>query len=159
MRVGDGLLQLADAIPFKISRKPSDFLLISVAAEAPLLPKLILSLALCFAFAAPTATAEGVRCIKLGSVTAFQPRGEIYVQVNSTCSAVDFERDDPIVSHVEVLVGGLPPATQEVVVYGTSPTSGGTLLFSGLSLEPGDPVLVRLMRFGEILHLHTLRVP
>ena len=121
--------------------------------------RLFLLLALCLAFAAPTATADGVRCIKLGSVTAFAPRGEIYVQVNSTCSDVDFERDDPIITHVEVLVGDLPPTTQEVVVYGESPTAGGTLLFAGLSLEPGDPVLVRLMRFGEILHLHTLRVP
>jgi hypothetical protein len=107
-------------------------------------------------------TASGVDpkrpCLGLGDVTAFTPRGEVYVEVVSTCGARDFADEDPIVSHLEVLVSDLPPVTDDIIVYSDA-REGGTHVFSGLEFGSGDPILVRLIRFGDIQGLRILKAP
>jgi hypothetical protein len=98
-------------------------------------------------------------CLTLGDVTAFTPRGEVYVEVVSGCTALDFAREDPIVTHVEVLVSDLPPVTRDVIIYGDRAPEGQTHVFSSLEFASGDPILVRLVRFGEIQALRSLKAP
>lgn len=106
------------------------------------------------------AAADSTRpCLALGDVTAFTPRGEVYVEVVSTCTARDFATEDPIVSHLEVLVSDLPPVTQDVIVDAHRTRNGETFVFSSLDFASGDPILVRLVRFGEIQGLRILKAP
>jgi hypothetical protein len=98
-------------------------------------------------------------CIQLDRITAFAPRGEIYVEVRSHCGAEDFAHEDPVLAYLEVLVADLPAVGDDVRVYGDDPKARQTLVFRQLDLDTGDLVLVRLVRFGEILGLQSLMVP
>jgi hypothetical protein len=108
-----------------------------------------------------TATAsENVKsCLALGDVTAFTPRGEVYVEVVSNCTTRDFAAEDPMVSHLEVLVSDLPPVSRDVIVYADHTREGETFVFSSLDFAAGDPILVRLVRFGDIHGLRILKAP
>ena len=106
---------------------------------------------------APAQTVRG--CLSIERVTAFTPRGEVYVEVKPTCTDADFDREDPIVSHLEVLVSELPPVNRDVIVYRETPRRAETHVFSGLGFESGDPILVRLIRFGEIQSLQSIKAP
>ncbi len=108
-----------------------------------------------------TATASDLTksCLGLGDVTAFTPRGEVYVEVVSACTPGDFAAEDPIVTHVEVLVSDLPPVTRDVIVHGDRARERETHVFSNLNFATGDPILVRLVRFGEIQGLRSLKAP
>lgn len=111
-------------------------------------------------FAAPAlADAGGSSCLKIEAVTAFAPRGEIYVRVTADCHPKDFEFEDSVLAYLEVLVGETVVLGDDVRVYADEPKARSTFSFRDLNLEPGDPVLVRLARFGEILDLTTLKVP
>ncbi len=98
-------------------------------------------------------------CISIGRVTAFTPRGEVYVEVKPTCTDADFAEEEPIVTHLEVLVSELPPVSRDVVVYRNGPFRDETYVFSGLDFESGDPILVRLIRFGKIQSLQSIKAP
>jgi hypothetical protein len=98
-------------------------------------------------------------CLSIGGVTAFAPRGQLYVEITSTCTDTDFEREDPILAYVEVLIGDLPPLGQDVRVHRGEQRRHQTLVFRNLQLATGQLVLVRLVRFGEILGLRSLKVP
>ncbi len=95
-------------------------------------------------------------CLRLERATAFSPRGEIYVDVQASCTPEDFGPADPIVAYVEVLLGNLPAVSEEVRIYADAPNRRDTLLFEGLSFQAGDSILVRLVRFGEILGLLSI---
>jgi len=98
-------------------------------------------------------------CVVIDSVSIFRPRGEIYVVISSTCSEQDFAREDPVLAYLEVLLSDLPPVSQDLRIYGDSPQRRQTIVFRELALEKDQQVLVRLVRFGEILGLRTLKVP
>ncbi len=98
-------------------------------------------------------------CIQIERVTAFAPRGEIYVQVQPTCSEDHFANDDQLIAYLEVLVSDLPPVGQDVRVRRSQPTRRLTYEFRDLDFEAGDPILVRLVRFGEILSLQSIKAP
>lgn len=98
-------------------------------------------------------------CISIAAVTTFAPRGEIYVVVQPSCVESDFDGDAPILAYLEVLIGDLPPIGQDVRVYPEEPRTRQTFFFDDLLLETGDSVLVRLVRFGEILSLKHVKVP
>ncbi len=107
-----------------------------------------------------TATAKDLRtCIRINNVTVFAPRGEVYVEVDSSCSTDDFENGDEISVFVEVLVSELPPVSEDFRVSALDPRRRQTFIFDELSLDTGDPVLVRLMQTGEIVGLKSVRVP
>ncbi len=95
----------------------------------------------------------------IDSISVFRPRGEVYVVISSTCGEEDFAREDPVLAYVEVLLSDLPPEAQDIRIYSDSPQRRETLVFRELALEKDQQVLVRLVRFGEILGLRTLKVP
>lgn len=98
-------------------------------------------------------------CLAIESVSIFRPRGEVYVEIASTCTEADFAREDPILAYLEVLLSDLPPESQDIRIYSDSPQRRQTVVFRELTLEKDQQVLVRLIRFGEILGLRTLKVP
>lgn len=106
----------------------------------------------------PAGAAPPASCLRLAGVTIFAPRGEVYVELEAQCSPEDFEDRDSLVAHVEVLVSDLPPVSEDVRVLRESPTGRQTLIFDGLGLAPDQSVLVRLVRFGRILGLRSLKV-
>ena len=102
---------------------------------------------------------ESGSCLHIARVTAFAPRGTVYVEVEARCDAKDFEQHDPIVVYLEVLVGEQSTVGEDVRVHESAPRERQTFEFRDLLLENGQPLLVRLTRFGEILDLETVTVP
>ncbi len=98
-------------------------------------------------------------CLHIERVTAFAPRRAVYVEVHARCSARNFEQHDPIVAYLEVLVGEQSTVGEDVRVHASAPRERQTFEFRELPLEHGQPLLVRLMRFGEILRLQSITVP
>ena len=122
------------------------------------LPFLLIALLL----ASPAALGAGEdsgSCLHIERVTAFAPRGIVYVEVQARCTAPDFEQHDPIVAYLEVLVGEQSTLGEDVRVHAITPRERQTFEFRELPLEHGQPLLVRLMRFGEILRLQSITVP
>lgn len=109
--------------------------------------------------AQPREDATARACVAIDSISVFRPRGEVYVVISSTCSEADFAREDPVLAYLEVLLSDLPPESQDIRVYGDSPQRRQTIVFRELALKKNQQVLVRLVRFGEILGLRTLKVP
>ena len=107
----------------------------------------------------PRENAAARACMAIESVSIFRPRGEIYVVVKSSCTEEDFAREDPMLAYLEVLLSDLPPESQDIRIYGDSPQRRQTIVFRELALEKDQQVLVRLVRFGEILGLRTMKVP
>ena len=105
------------------------------------------------------AESESGSCLQIERVTAFAPRGTIYVEVRARCAAQDFEQHDPIVAYLEVLVGEHSTIGEDVRVEASAPRGRQTFEFRDLTLEHGQPLLVRLVRRGEILGLQTITVP
>jgi hypothetical protein len=97
--------------------------------------------------------------VKIARVTAFAPRGEVYVEVTATCAPEDFVSGDAIVAQLEVLLSDLPPTWEDVRVPSDQAQSRFTFLFEDLDLASGDPVLVRLVRFGAVLDLKSIKAP
>ena len=102
---------------------------------------------------------ESGSCLHIERVTAFAPRRAVYVEVQARCSARNFEQHDPIVAYLEVLVGEQSTVGEDVRVHASAPRERQTFEFRDLPLEHGQPLLVRLVRFGEILRLQTIIVP
>jgi hypothetical protein len=98
-------------------------------------------------------------CLHLEGITAFAPRGEVYVELRAACGPGDFTDESSLLAYVEVLPSDLPPVGEDVRVFEDDPRGRTTLVFRDLSIASGDVVLVRLVRFGEILGLQTIRVP
>lgn len=98
-------------------------------------------------------------CLRLARITAFAPRGEVYVELHASCGPQDFAEEDSLLAYVEVLPNDLPPVGEDVRVFEDEPQGRSTLLFRGLSIASGDVVLVRLLRFGRILDLQSVMVP
>lgn len=98
-------------------------------------------------------------CLHIDRITAFAPRREVYVELSASCGPEDFAQDDALLAYVEVLPSDLPPVGEDVRVFADDPQTRTTLLFQNLSIASGDVVLVRLLRFGEILGLQSVRVP
>lgn len=98
-------------------------------------------------------------CVRIEGVRAFAPRGEVYVRVAADCREADFEHEDSVLAYLEVLVGERRVVGEDVRVYADKPRVQRTFSFRDLALVSGDPVLVRLVRFGEILDLTTVKVP
>ena len=122
----------------------------------------LLTLALLAVIVTGTAGADepgSASCVRIDGVTAFAPRGEVYVRVASDCREEHFEAEDPVLVYLEVLVGERSTRGEDVRVYRDEPRVQRTYEFRDLELAPGDPVLVRLIRFGEILGIATLKVP
>jgi hypothetical protein len=121
------------------------------------------ALAACLALVlvAPAATADAGSpgCIQIDDVTAFAPRGEVYVRVKPLCGEDDFEHEDSFVVYLEVIVSDFPPAGQDVRVHRDAPRRTTTYVFRDLTIDPGDPLLVRLVRFDEIVSLVSIKVP
>jgi len=120
-----------------------------------LLPVLILLLS----GAVPVAAEESASCLRIDRVTAFAPRGEVYVEVQASCTSADFQAEDSIHAYLEVLVGEAAVVGDDVRVVPSEPRIRKTFTFRDLALSVGQPVLVRLVRFGEILDLETFKVP
>ncbi len=98
-------------------------------------------------------------CFDLERVTAFAPRGEVYVEVKPSCADADFARQNPILAYLEVLVGDLPPVGEDLRLYADQSQQRQTHVFRGLSLVSGDVVLVRIEDAGEIVALQSVKVP
>lgn len=98
-------------------------------------------------------------CIRIERIAAFAPRGEVYVEIAIDCGERDFGKNDSIVAHLEVHTGKAPAIDEDVRVYADEPRGRRTIPFQNLEIEPGDPLLVRLIRFGQILGLETIKVP
>ena len=117
-------------------------------------------LLLALAIAAPAAADDTAgSCVRIDGVTAFAPRGELYVRVAADCRDEHFEAEDPVLVYLEVLVGEVSSRGEDVRVYRDQPRMQRTFEFRELEFASGDPVLVRLVRFGEILAIATLKVP
>ena len=111
---------------------------------------------------APGAKPDDARpggCLRIERVTAFAPRGEVYVEVRATCGPRDFPGKEPIIAQLEVLLSDLPPVWEDVRVPSDRAQGRFTYVFGDLGLATGDPVLVRLVRFGEVLDLQSIKVP
>ena len=106
----------------------------------------------------PAGAAASPSCLRLAGVTVFAPRGEVYVELEAQCKPEDFEDRPSLIAHVEVLVSDLPAVSEDVRVLREAPSGRQTLIFDGLGLAPNQSVLVRLVRFGRILGLHSLKV-
>jgi len=102
---------------------------------------------------------EAEACLHIDRVTPFAPRGEVYVQLRASCEPRHFLREPSRLAYVEVLVSDLPPVGDDVRVFEDAPRARQTLVFRNLSMEAGDVVLVRLLRFGSILGLQSTVVP
>jgi len=100
-----------------------------------------------------------VGCIRIEQITAFAPRGEVYVQLGTECGKGDFGSERSIVAHLEVHTGSAATFIEDFRVYSDEPQGQRTVAFEGLELQSGDPLLVRLIRFGRILALQTILVP
>lgn len=124
-----------------------------------LLPAFVLLLALFPHPASPSASTVGTQCIRIDRITAFAPRGEVYVQLGTDCQKTDFAGEKSIVAHLEVHTGNAATFAEDVRVYSDEPQGSRTVAFEGLELKSGDPLLVRLIRFGRILALQTILVP
>ncbi len=98
-------------------------------------------------------------CVRIERVTAFPPRGEIYVEISADCDAVDFGDEDPVLVYLEVFVGTLHPVGDDVRVYSDDRDPRTTFVFRDLEFERGDPLLARIVRFGKILSLQSIRIP
>ncbi len=122
------------------------------------LPSLLIAL-LVASPATVGAEGESGSCLHIERVTAFAPRGAVYVEVQARCSARNFEQHDPIVAYLEVLVGEQSTVGEDVRVHASAPRERQTFEFRDLPLEHGEPLLARLVRFGEILRLQTITVP
>jgi hypothetical protein len=122
---------------------------------APLLA-LLLAVA---AGAAPAAAQEGaIRCLKLGPVTVFAPRGEVYVSVEADCKDRDFGYDSGILAYLEVVVDDQTVLGRDVRVEREVPTSRQTFAFQNVELVQDQPLLIRLTSDGAIISLDTVRV-
>lgn len=120
----------------------------------------ILGLILALAGAgAPAAADEPGHCIGIERVTIFAPRGEVYVDLKAECEPADFGSHATLVAHLEVVVGELPAMGDDVVVVAEDPETRFTLELRGSGFESGEPVLVRLVRFGHTLDVRSLKVP
>lgn len=106
-----------------------------------------------------SAAPPGVGCIRIEQITAFAPRGEVYVQLGTDCGKSDFGGERSIVAHLEVHTGNAATFAEDFRVYSDEPQGRRTVAFEGLELQSGDPLLVRLIRFGKILALQTILVP
>ena len=122
------------------------------------LPTLLITLLLAIPSQA-SAEDDAGSCLQIARVTAFAPRGTVYVEIEASCDAKDFEQHDPIVVYLEVLVGEQSTVGEDVRVHASAPRGRETFEFRDLLLEHGQPLLVRLMRFGEILGLEAVTVP
>ena len=122
------------------------------------LPSLLIALLV----ASPSAAGdedESGSCLHIDRVTAFAPRRAVYVEVQARCSARNFAQNDPIVAYLEVMVGEQSTVGEDVRVHASAPRQRQTFEFRDLPLEHGQPLLVRLVRFGEILRLQIISVP
>ncbi len=122
------------------------------------LPSLLIALLV----ASPSAAGaddESGSCLHIDRVTAFAPRRAVYVEVQARCSARNFAQNDPIVAYLEVMVGEQSTVGEDVRVHASAPRQRQTFEFRDLPLEHGQPLLVRLVRFGEILRLQIITVP
>ena len=115
--------------------------------------------ALVILVAVPALASDDGPCLCIDQVTAFAPRGEVYVEVHTECQPEYFAAADPILAYLEVRVSDLPPIGEDVRVYGDDPKGRETFEFRDLELEPDDTIPVRLSRFGEILGIRSVRVP
>jgi len=126
---------------------------------------LLLPIGCTLLFLLPTASAlasaprPDVGCIRIEQITAFAPRGEVYVQLGTECGKSDFGSEKSIVAHLEVHTGDAATFVEDFRVYADEPQGSRTVAFEGLELKSGDPLLVRLIRFGRILALQTILVP
>ena len=102
---------------------------------------------------------ESGSCLHIERVTAFAPRGAVYVEIQARCTARDSEQHDPIVTYLEVQVGEQSTLGEDVRVHASAPQERQTFEFRELPLEHGQPLLVRLTRFGKILRLQSVTVP
>ncbi len=121
-----------------------------------------LSLLIVILFSAPALTRgrrDSGECVRIERVTAFAPRGEVYVEVGANCDEADFQDEDPVLVYLEVLVGSRHPVGEDVRFYSDDDVPGGTFVFRDLDFERGDPLLARIVRFGKILSLQSIRVP
>lgn len=98
-------------------------------------------------------------CVRIDQITAFAPRGEVYVEVQADCRPEHFLADDPIIAYLEVLVSDLPAVGEDVRIHGKAPKGRDTYSFRDLEIASGDIILVRLLRFGEILGIRSVKVP
>lgn len=98
-------------------------------------------------------------CIQIDRISTFAPRGEVYVQLSTSCDESDFGAEESLVAHIEVHTGKAPPVVEDFRVYAEEPVGRRTIPFENLEIESGDPLLVRLIRFGQILALETVQVP
>jgi hypothetical protein len=106
------------------------------------------------------ASADGAAaCVQIDDVTAFAPRGEVYVRVAARCGEDDFDGEESILAYLEVLVSDLPPTGQDIRVHRDEPRRRSTYVFTNLAIAPGDPLLVRLLRFDEIVSHASITVP
>lgn len=129
--------------------------------RGPRPPKLLLHALALLALLAPAASADelAASCLRIQRVTAFAPRGQVYVEVQAACAPRQFEDEDPILAYLELLVRDQGAVGEDVRIYSDQPSRVLTFEFRDLDLIKGDPVLVRLVRFGEILGLETIVVP
>ncbi len=109
--------------------------------------------------AADAVEAEPGECIRIERVTAFAPRGEVYVELQASCGEGDFLDGAPVVAYLELLIGDLPPDGEDVRVYPDDPRARRTRVFQDVSFASGDSILVRLVRFGKILALQSVKAP
>ena len=123
------------------------------------IPWLLLLMLLAAPGIAPADDTGRSSCLSIASVTPFAPRGEVYVVVQASCLDTDFDGEGPIVAYLELLLGDLPPIGEDVRIYRDDPRRRETFVFDDLVFESGDKLLVRLVRFGEILGLVSLKVP
>ncbi len=124
-----------------------------------IVPLLTLLLCLAGGILPPAAQSADVRCLKLGPITVFAPRGEVYVSVVADCKEVDFDFDSGILAYLEVLVDERTVLGRDVRVTREAPSDRQTFAFDNLDLIRDQPLLIRLTRSGEIIALQTVRVP
>jgi hypothetical protein len=111
--------------------------------------------------AAPALADESDRanCLRIERVTAFAPRDEVYVEIGADCDERGFEDDDTVQAYLEVLISDLPAVGRDLRVYRDESPRRMTFEFRDLGFEVGDSILVRLVRFGEIIDLLSIKAP
>ena len=121
----------------------------------------LVALSLCLAGGVgPAAAQDGeLRCLTLGSITVFAPRGEVYVSVEADCKEGDFEFESGILAYLEVVVDDQTVLGRDVRVERGAPKSRQTFAFENLDLVKDQVLLIRLTSSGEIVALQTVRVP